>query len=111
MAAPDFFRKTEMALGAFPGVRSTLLYHVSVAEFSAFIVVSAVSVTSRVEGVKNGNILLYNTQASYVDLRLRSQPSNRRVVFTVTLMARRRPHHLAREFCLVRRRVRLGEHP
>ena len=63
-----------MALGGglFPGMRRALLYHVGVAGFAAFIVVAAVAGTTRVYGVENGNIHMYNTQIPCVDLRLQS---------------------------------------
>ena len=50
----------------FPAVRRALLYHVGVAGFSAFIGDAAVAVTTSVEGVENGNILMHTIQVSCV---------------------------------------------
>ena len=55
------------------------MYHVGVAGFSAFIVV-AVAVSTKVEGIENGEIDMYSICVSYVGLRLRSQRHDRRVV-------------------------------
>ena len=96
---PGFFQKRAMdgCLGgeAFPGVRSALLCHSIVANFSAFYVVAAVAVMTRVDSVKNCNIPVHNTQASCVELQLRGQPSNHHAI-TVTF-GRCWPHHLAQK--------------
>ena len=83
-----FFRKRGISgrEGSIFRGEKALLYHVGVAGFSAYAVV-AVAVSTKMEGVKNGNIDMHSRYivicVSYVGLRMRGLRHNRRVVVIV----------------------------